>query len=467
MIKIINSLLWKLILAFLLVAVTTAGLVAVFIRITSVDRLSQLIVDQQVNSLQTSLEIYYAENGSWEGITQVWQQFNPRAMPTSAADNINTGNDNHNPPPDKQQNFFSLVDSQGKVLIANNPVYMEGDSVPAQFIKDGTPILVNGKQVGAILTPPSRPHFNPEENLFLKRTTEALLYAVAGAMIVAFGLGIFLARTLIHPLQALTLAAQNIAQGKLEQAVQVKSKDEIGQLALAFNTMSREVARVNQMRRQMTADIAHDLRTPLTVIAGYVEAMRDGVLQPTSERLALIFTEIEHLQNLVNDLRFLSQADAGELPLHSQPISPKILLERAAAPFMRHAELQHVTLMVKTDDHLPEINVDEARMMQVFSNLISNALRYTPENGTIQLSAQLVKEKVMICVRDSGAGIPEEDLPLIFNRFYRVDKSRSDAGETGLGLAIVKALVEAHNGIIRVESQLDQYTAFIIEFPHN
>jgi two-component system, OmpR family, sensor histidine kinase BaeS len=466
MMKLLNSLLWKLIIAFVLVAVITAALVAVFIRATSVNRLSQLIIDQQVNSLQVSLKAYYTGTGSWNGIDQVWQQLNMQARPTPAGDNTNQSKNDYGPPPNKSLNFFGLVDAQGKVVISNGPDYQEGDIVSAQMVKDGTPILVDGTQVGTLLTPPDRPRFNSEENLFLQRTNEALIYAVLGAMLVASALGILLARTLIHPLQALTQAAQAIAHGELEQVVQVKSKDEIGQLAAAFNLMSREVSRSNQLRRQMTADIAHDLRTPLTVIAGYVESMRDGVLQPTRERLTLIFTEIERLQQMVSDLRFLSQADAGELPLHLQSIAPKALLEHAAAPFMRDAEMQHINLLVQADGKLPEIRVDETRMMQVFSNLIGNALRYTPENGTIRLSARLEKEKVEICVQDNGVGIPEEDLPMIFNRFYRVDKSRSDSGESGLGLAIAKALVEAHKGSIKVDSKVDQFTAFTLDFPY-
>ncbi len=154
---------------------------------------------------------------------------------------------------------------------------------------------------------------------------------------VALVVGLILARTLTRPLRALTQAARNITQGELEQQVEVKSGDEIGQLSEAFNRMSREIARVNRQRRQMTADIAHDLRTPLTVIAGYIESMRDGVLPPTHERLDLIHNEIDQLQRLVNDLRTLSRADAGELVLNITPILPKILLENAAASYQYQA----------------------------------------------------------------------------------------------------------------------------------
>jgi signal transduction histidine kinase len=229
--------------------------------------------------------------------------------------------------------------------------------------------------------------------------------------------------------------------------------------------MSQEVARANASRRQMTADIAHDLRTPLTVIAGYIESMQEGVLQPTPDRFALIYTEIERLQNLVGDLRMLSQADAGELSLHPQKISPKALLDQAAALFQHHAARQEVTISVDVTEDLPEIKVDEARMFQVMDNLISNALRYTPEGGKIVLAAKEVEGKVELSVQDTGTGIDPEELPNIFDRFHRVEKSRhSEEGESGLGLAIVKALVESQGGTVWAESVINEGTVVKMRF---
>jgi signal transduction histidine kinase len=202
------------------------------------------------------------------------------------------------------------------------------------------------------------------------------------------------------------------------------------------------------------------------VIAGFIESMRDGVLQPTTQRLTLIYSEIERLQNLVGDLRMLSQADSGELRLNPQAIAPGVLLERAAELFTHHAEQHGLNLKVEAAADLPEIRVDEARMMQVLDNLISNALRYTPEGGAIELSAQAHDGRVEIIVRDTGSGIPAEEIPFIFDRFHRADKSRhSESGESGLGLAIVKALVEAHGGHVSAESIIDQGTAIHLDFP--
>jgi signal transduction histidine kinase len=449
-----KSLQWKLILAFLLIAVTTAGLVALSVRLTSIDRLMLLIIDQQRSSLQTSLVNYYNKEGSWAAIEKDWDQIRASAG-ANPAEIINNPSLPSNPggPPHDRRKLFGLADAQGKVLIPINPGFPRGTNLSSDTLMAGTPVMVNNFQVGTILTASWQPGLNPEENLFLTRTNEALALAFGGATLVALLIGILLSRTLLQPIRALTQAARNITEGKPVQQVKVNSRDEIGQLAVAFNRMSQEVTRVNQLRRQMTADIAHDLRTPLTVIAGYIESMRDGDLDPTPDRLSLIYSEIDQLQKLVSDLRMLSQADAGELSLIRQTLSPKYLLERAAAPFQHRAEQQGIRLEVTVEENLPDIQVDEARMMQVFGNLISNALRYATPGGKIQLLARCVDGKVILSVQDDGSGIAAEELPFIFDRFHRSDKSRfSEEGETGLGLAIVKSLVEAHGGSVSAES---------------
>jgi signal transduction histidine kinase len=461
----LKSLNWKIALAFMLVAFTTAALVAVFIRVTSADRLTRLIIEQQRGNLVAALSNYYAANDSWNGVAASWRNlqvsFNPPGL-APATDRPPTGEIKGG----DRGSLFGLADADGMVIVSIQAMYPRGALLPARLIRAGTPISVDGEQVGTLLTSNRLNSFNPEEAMFLQRTNQALLMGILGAMLVALILGIVLASGLTRPLKALTQAAQSIAQGNLEQKVVVNSEDEIGQLATAFNQMSEEVARVNQLRRQMTADIAHDLRTPLTVIGGYVEAMRDGVLQPTEARLTMIYTEIERLQDMVGDLRMLSQADAGELPLHPQSISPRALLERSAALFQHKAEQQQVQLSVTVDGDLPDILVDEARLMQVLDNLLSNAFRYTPTGGKIHLSAAAQGDKVIISVQDNGSGISSDELPHIFDRFHRGDKSRhTEAGESGLGLAIVKALVEAHHGTIRAESHVGEGTTIFIEIP--
>ena len=463
-----RNLSWKLTLAFMAVAVTTAVLIAVSIRITSASRLSQLIVDQQINSLQTTLSNYYTtQNDTWTDVASSWSQLQLRTFPTSIPQNYqsNPTGDRPSGSPD-QRNIFGLADAQGVVLVSADPGYPVGSTLPSSVLKSGASVTVGGKQVGTILFPSQPPGFNTQESQFLQRTTNALIFASLGAVLVAFLLGILLTRTLTNPLKALTQAAHRISQGKLEQEVKVRSNDEIGQLATAFNRMSQEVAHENQLRRQMTADIAHDLRTPLTVISGYIESMRDGVLKPTPQRLELIYSEIERLQDMVGDLRMLSLAEAGELSLNPQEIDVKAFLDRAASLFKHQAGLQDIAIEVRANNDLPPIRVDEARMLQVFGNLITNSLRYTPAGGKIMLTAQRVNGDVKIGVQDNGSGIDPEELPFIFDRFHRADKSRhNEEGESGLGLAIVKALVELHGGTTSVESTPGQGTTIHLLLP--
>ncbi|MEW5938486.1 MAG: HAMP domain-containing sensor histidine kinase [Chloroflexota bacterium] len=332
--------------------------------------------------------------------------------------------------------------------------------------------------LGTILSPPAPVDLTPQEKAFLEHTNQAVTYAAFGAAALALIFGVLLARTLTRPLRALTDATEKMASGELNQQVTVNSKDEIGELANAFNKMSREVARANMLRKQMTADIAHDLRTPLTVISGYVESMRDGDLAPTPERLDSIYAEIERLQRLVADLRLLAVTDAGELRLNLAPVNIAVLLERVAASFKLSAEQKGITLTVEADPNLPEIQADLSRLDRVLSNLVSNAIRHTPSGGKVTLQAMAGTQvdtytgrqvntytgrggtrntqHVLITVADTGSGIPPADLPHIFDRFYRADKSRTDAdgASSGLGLAIAKALVEAHGGRIWAESEV-------------
>lgn len=465
-----RSLTWKLTLAFLLVAIAVALLVAVAIRLTSTGNFDQLLLEQARSEYKANLIAYYQAHGSWEGVEEylAQQRDEPTPQPTPGPADATGASDAASPPNFRRERhqIFGLVDAQGGVVIPFGPVYQTGAHVTQDVLARGESVEVDGQVVGTILTPTRPPGLAPEEIAYLRRTDTALLLAAGGVILVALGAALVLARTLTRPLHALTEATHRMAGGELEQEVSVKSKDEIGELATAFNRMSREVARANDARRQMTADVAHELRTPLTVIAGYIESMRDGALTPTPERLSVIYAEIEHLQNLVGDLRTLTQADAGELKLNRQPVHPGELLQQTFATFEHQAAQMGVNLEVGASDGLPPIEVDEARMAQVLGNLLNNALRYTPAGGRIELGAALDGDRVTLTVQDTGEGISPDDLPFVFDRFYRADKSRAEEiGESGLGLAIAKALVEAHGGAIRAESPSGKGTTLYVAIP--
>jgi signal transduction histidine kinase len=440
----------KLTLAFLLIAVTAAAIVAVTIRLTNTTRLNELVIEQQRANFVTVVANYYRQNGSLVGLDAFLRQ----TFPNDPGEKP----DLNNPQPDRR-NLFGMTNSQGIVIVPMQDLRI-GQRVSAQRLSEGVRVEVDGIFIGAVLSPPTPLGLTPQEKAYLERTNAALTYAAIAAALLALIVGVLLARTLTRPLRALIEATEKMAGGELNQQVTVNSKDEIGELAESFNRMSREVARANQLRKQMTADIAHDLRTPLTVIAGYVESMRDGDLAPTPERLDSIYAEIERLQRLVADLRLLAVTDAGELRLNLAPVNVASLLEHVAASFKPSAEQKEISLTVTTDSDLPEIQADESRLDRILSNLVSNAIRHTPAGGKVSILATRQQKTILISIEDTGEGIPAPDLPHIFDRFYRADKSRTgeDGASSGLGLAIAKALVEAHGGMIWAESEEEEGT---------
>jgi signal transduction histidine kinase len=252
----------------------------------------------------------------------------------------------------------------------------------------------------------------------------------------------------------------------LGQQVSVRSKDEMGELAASFNQMSADLARSTDARKQMTADIAHELRTPLSLILGHAEAVHDGVLPPTRENFEIIREEAFRLEHLVDDLRILSLADAGELSINLQEVPPQKLLKDVQATYQHIARQRDVKIKVDVASDIPMLSIDPVRMTQVLTNVLDNALHHTPEGGQVNLSAQKVQGGVELAIQDSGPGIEGNDVNRIFERFYRTDSARHrDEGGSGLGLAIAKSIVQAHNGQIWAESAPGQGLKILIRFP--
>lgn len=450
----------KLTLAFLLVAVTAAAIVAVFIRLTTATRLNDLILEQQRAEFAALVTNYYQQTGSIAGLNQFLRQVNFSGQPQPVQPNL------MNPPPGipDRRNLFGFADAHGVVIVPIDRQFNIGQRLPSDILNRNEPLEVDGVMIGTVLSQPLSIDLTPQEKVYLERTNEALTIAALIAAILALLVGFLLARTLTRPLHALTEATEKMAGGDLDQQVSITSHDEIGELAESFNRMSRQVAHANRLRKQMTADVAHDLRTPLTVIAGYVESMRDGDLSPTPERLDVIYTEIERLQSLVQDLRLLAIADAGELRLNIAPLELRALLERLTASLQLSAGKKGLALRLETAPNLPTINADESRLDRILSNLVTNAIRHTPSGGVVTIKTMRKPKNILVSVEDTGEGIPPADLPHIFDRFYRVDKSRTDAdgASSGLGLAIARALVEAHGGEITAKSEVGKGTKITI-----
>lgn len=444
-----RSLTVKLSLAFLLVGVIGALLVALLIGQRTRSEFSRFLSERDATTLVDPLGTFYTTNGNWNGVDELLTH----TMPFSTFSRSIT------------------LAAANSVAVFGRGGYTSGQ-IPAAIIGQGTPIMVKGQAVGYVLiaTPGERPPTGSGRPLpdqqFLERVTTAAAISAAIAALIALMLGVLLARTLTRPLLELTAATQAMARGDLDQRVNVHSRDEIGALATSFNQMSADLARGSQLRKQMSADLAHDLRTPLSILRGYTEGLQDGRLHGSPMIYTIMHSEVEHLQRLVEDLRVLSLADAGELSLNRRAVDLAALLERTGLAYIVPAEAQGVALRVDAPEGLPSIVVDTDRMTQVLNNLVSNALRYTSQ-GEIVLSASADTQHVRLSVCDTGSGIAAADVPFIFDRFYRADKARqrTDSSEGGLGLAIVKAIVESHGSTIAVASQLDQGTTFTISVP--
>jgi len=447
-----RSLTFKWVATLLLTSLVGVVLVGMFAYRTTVAEFDRLRVEQAQAIFVDQVTSYYQTHHSWAGL-ESWLHDQQ-----SSAYGYGYSYQPDSPP----VQLCALVDANGVVVIDSGS-YLVGENVSSQQRDTGIPILIDNQQVGTVLLAAPPPGPDPREQSYLDRTNQALLIGAVGAGAAALLIGLLLSRRFLRPLSELTAAIRAMRHGDLSQQVQVRTHDELGELAQTFNQMSAEIHRANQLRQQMTADIAHDLRTPLTVITGYLEGLRDGTLKPTPERFTVMHDETLLLKRLIDDLRTLSLADAGELKLMVQAVQPRDLLEQIRQSFEPLAQEQQVTLQVQPDENLPTLQIDRERMTQVLANLVSNALRYTPAGGVVTLLARQQGQSVQLVVSDTGSGIAEDQLSNIFERFYRTEESRSQSqGESGLGLAIAKSIVEVHHGTITAESRLGAGTSIII-----
>jgi len=283
---------------------------------------------------------------------------------------------------------------------------------------------------------------------------EALMYAAFAAVVVGIALSLFFSRRVIAPLSAMSLASERIADGRYDERVEVPGEDELAQLAHRFNQMAEKLNQVESMRRRLIGDVSHELRTPLTAIKGSMEGLMDGILPATHETFQQIHAEADRLNRLVDDLQELSRVEARAYKLDLRPLDVSSLLRTVTKRLSPQFESKRISLELDLAIDLPRVIADEDRAIQVLTNLTGNALQYTSEGGRITIGAHRIDHEVQIIVQDTGIGIPAEHLSNIFDRFYRVDKSRSRraAGGSGIGLTIARAFVEAQGGRIWAES---------------
>ena len=443
----ISKLQFRLLAAFTLVILVTIGAVFFFVNQATQDeirRFGERVDHMRAGRMEMELSRFYFSNRDWKGIQPFVEQW---------------GN--------LYQQRIVLTDSEG-VVVADSRAELLGKSYDPNA--SGRPLFVPRQEnaIGTLyITPKSSSELGFDSLQLLFRAIGRFfvwggLIAVAIALIITF----LLSRRILAPVKALTLAARQLGQGDLSQRVQSKDKGEIGELAQAFNAMAENLERSEQLRRNMIADTAHELRTPLSNLKGYLEAIHDRVVKPDPDAIRSLDEEANLLSRLVDDLQELSLAEAHELKLNYRTEDIKKLVKRAVALRQDQATTKGVSVSADLPKKLPQVNIDSRRIVQVLLNLMDNSIAHTPRGGVITIAASHMDNWVEVSVEDTGEGIPAEDLPNVFERFYRVDKSRTRAtGGTGLGLAIAKSLVEAHNGKIAVESELGKGSRFTFTIP--
>jgi len=327
------------------------------------------------------------------------------------------------------------------------------------------PLLVREGFVRAI----KLPLFVASQRLFLANFNRSLWFAGGTATLLAVIAGLLLARRLSHPLQELHDAVTGVAAGNLQQEVGLRGGGELEDVASAFNTMAHRLRESERQRQELLAAVAHELRTPLSIIEGNLEAMLDGVREPTPDLIATLHTQSALLSQLVTDLRDLSLADARQLSLSRRPVDLVALCRESVDAMSLWIEEHKVTVEVRGEGDTTA-DVDPDRLRQVVQNLLHNAVRFTPAGGQVRITVkEIARDRgrwVALEVEDEGPGIPPENLTRVFEPFYRADPSRSRAsGGTGMGLAVVRLLVQVHGGDARAENRPGGGSRFVVQLP--
>ncbi|KUO73759.1 MAG: histidine kinase [Desulfosporosinus sp. BRH_c37] len=363
----------------------------------------------------------------------------------------------------------TLNSSRGSMMHGRAGMGMGMPSSPITKLKTKT-ITVSGP-LGTLATalvryPATAQIFNPQDVLFQSSVFRFLLLAGGLALLFGIILSYFTSRRLVAPLKRLMQAAERIGQGHLDERVSLRSKDEVGQLANAFNAMADNLDRQENLRKQFTADIAHELRTPLTSIKSYIEAFQDGVLPADQENLSSIHEEIDRLVDLSSDLKDLNVAEMGALKLSLEPVNLNHLLEKVIHSLHPLIQEKELTLNLNAQEEPMTTSGDERLLTRLFYNLVHNAYQYTENGGLVSVTLTQTSNVTEVRILNTGIGISEEDLPFIFERFYRTDKSRTrETGGTGIGLALVHQITALHQGTITVQSKFGQETEFIVKLP--
>jgi len=464
-----NSLRWKFAISLLLVVAIAVGL-SVYLTNRSTKSEFNLYLKEgsqyYLERLEEGLSEYYSEEEGWENVQSIFDN-----LPVLGGSRIILEDSSGIIVADSDSEWIGMYSED---LTLNNPlqIIVSSQEVGKLYISSPRMGLWMGRQ-GHMMQPDSS--FPPPEQIeqdleqnFLDRINRSLLVAGCIAAAVAIPMGLILTRQLTKPIKTLKQGVARISGGELSHRVNVKSKDELGDLSRSFNSMAESLENSEQARQKLFADIAHELRTPLSIIEGTIDGILDEVFEPTKENLTSIKEETSLLTQLVADLRDLSLAESGQLKLDIETTNIAELVNRRVSQANIIAQDKNITLDTDILSELPDIQADSRRIEQVISNLLDNALNHTPSEGIVTVKAISADDQkhVLVSVTDTGEGISPEHLPHVFDRLYRIDDARSrEQGGAGLGLAIAKQMVELHGGEIWVESKLEKGSIFSFTLP--
>jgi signal transduction histidine kinase len=466
---VIHSLRFRLMVAFILVILVTIGTASYFVARNTWIAVNQM--QENNNAIRTAriqslLSYYYLINGSWNNSQDLVDQLyamdeipitltDPNEVVVAATDSTLLG-----------KIYKTSTQSIPLSFTVINRLSQPSDSQPRLQNNLNAPPAPGASEViyGYLyINYPSTTLMT----IFVSSTVNRfLLWGAILAIAIALIFTFFFSQTISSPVRALTASARKLGKGDFSQRVKAKGKDELAELANTFNSMAANLERIETLRKNMVADVAHELRTPLSNVAGYLEAIRDEVVQPDKATISSLSEEVDLLTKLVEDLQELTLADAGELRLAKQPDDMINLIQQSVKAVQVKAKDKNLEVTAELPDELPIINIDYYRISEVLRNLVANAMIHTPSGGKVVVSVQHEEKFIKVSVIDTGEGIPAEDLPNMFERFYRVNKSRARAdGGSGLGLTITKRIVEAHGGTIGVKSELGKGSIFTFTLP--
>jgi two-component system sensor histidine kinase BaeS len=464
---------WRLFLAFGLVVLVSVVSLTLLINANvtnTVYTFGQSGGFQGSDRLIGELESFYAENMSWEGVESLFSSSGNTGMSGTHSGSSGSGNGGGRGfggsgfMPMMAENF-ALVGTDAQIIFSNN-LELSGD-LSADFLQYALPVSYQDETVAYLISQNNSYELNQHiSDSLTTALTESMLPAVAITGVSAILVAVLFGYALNRPIHRLTNAAEKLADGDLSQRVLVKGKDEISSLAQTFNHMAASLQRSQENRRAVTADIAHELRTPLAVQRANLEALEDGVYPLTQENLGPVVQQNQLLTQLVEDLRTLAMTDSDSLELEKNPHNLVSLAEQIIENAQPQFEREGISLMFEHPEICPLVEIDPRRITQVLNNLLQNALRFTPKEGQVKISLECSQEWIIIKVQDSGEGIPTEALGHIFDRFYRADQSRArEKGGSGLGLAIARGLVEAHGGRLTAANAPEGGAVFNIFLP--